>query len=155
MTEFINYYEILGVSCDATEEEIKKAYRKKAKRFHPDANPNLSLEDKISFEEELKLINKAYEVLKNPELRKKYNQELKAYSNNTITHEGEREYSQEEIDDLISILYELIIGPRITLEDLIDAILHESMNKYRVEDDFYKEKKRILRNNRKKGICSE
>lgn len=142
MTEFINYYEILGVSCDATEEEIKKVYRKKAKRFHPDANPNLSLEDKISFEEELKLINKAYEVLKNPELRKKYNQELKAYSNNTITHEGEREYSQEEIDDLISILYELIIGPRITLEDLIDAIWHESMNKYRVEDDFYKEKKK-------------
>jgi len=65
--QFQDYYEILGVQRTATEDEIKKAYRKLARKHHPDVNPN----DK-SAEEKFKKINEAYEVLSDPEKRKKY-----------------------------------------------------------------------------------
>jgi curved DNA-binding protein len=65
--KFQDYYEILGVSRTATEDEIKKAFRKLARVHHPDVNPG----DK-SAEEQFKRINEAYEVLSDPEKRKKY-----------------------------------------------------------------------------------
>ncbi len=65
--QFQDYYEILGVPRTATEEEIKKAYRKLARKHHPDVNP----EDKNA-EEKFKKINEAYEVLSDAEKRKKY-----------------------------------------------------------------------------------
>ncbi|UOB19470.1 DnaJ C-terminal domain-containing protein [Abyssalbus ytuae] len=65
--EFIDYYKILGLSKTATESEIKKAYRKLARKYHPDLNPN----DKIA-EQKFKEVNEANEVLSNPENRKKY-----------------------------------------------------------------------------------
>lgn len=65
--EFKDYYKILGVTKSATEAEIKKAYRKLARKYHPDLNPN----DKIS-EQKFKELNEANEVLSDPENRKKY-----------------------------------------------------------------------------------
>ena len=64
---FIDFYKILGVSKSATEKDIKKAYRKLARKYHPDLNPN----DKAA-EKKFKEINEANEVLSNPENRKKY-----------------------------------------------------------------------------------
>ncbi len=64
-----DYYEILGVSRDASEKEIKQAYRRLARKYHPDLNPG----DK-SAEAKFKEINQAYEVLSDPEKRKKYDQ---------------------------------------------------------------------------------
>ncbi len=64
-----DYYEVLGVSKTATDEEIKKAYRKLALKYHPDYNPG----DK-SAEEKFKEINEAHEVLSDPEKRKRYDQ---------------------------------------------------------------------------------
>jgi DnaJ-class molecular chaperone len=64
-----DYYQILGVSKNASEKEIKQAYRRLARKHHPDVNPG----DK-SAEAKFKEINAAYEVLSNPEKRKKYDQ---------------------------------------------------------------------------------
>jgi curved DNA-binding protein len=64
-----DYYELLGVSKTATDDEMKKAYRKLAKKYHPDKNPG----DKAA-EEKFKLISEAYAVLSNPEKKKQYDQ---------------------------------------------------------------------------------
>ena len=65
-----DYYEVLGVSRDASEDEIKKAYRKLAKKYHPDANPNNKEEAEAKFKE----VNEAYETLSNAEKRRMYDQ---------------------------------------------------------------------------------
>lgn len=64
---YIDYYKVLGVDKNASQEDIKKAYRKLARKFHPDLNPN-DKEAKKRFQE----INEANEVLSNEENRKKY-----------------------------------------------------------------------------------
>ncbi|HBR01799.1 MAG TPA: heat-shock protein [Ruminiclostridium sp.] len=67
--KYRDYYEVLGVKKDATQDQIKKAYRKLAKAYHPDANPGNK-----SAEEKFKEINEAYEVLGNEDKRRKYDQ---------------------------------------------------------------------------------
>ncbi|RQP10214.1 MAG: J domain-containing protein [Chryseobacterium sp.] len=64
---FIDYYKILGVNKDAAQDQIKKAYRKQARKLHPDLNPN----DKEA-ERKFKELNEANEVLSDPEKRAKY-----------------------------------------------------------------------------------
>ena len=64
-----DYYEVLGVSRDADEAAIKKAYRTLAKKYHPDANPG----DKEA-EKKFKEASEAYSVLSDPEKRKQYDQ---------------------------------------------------------------------------------
>lgn len=67
--KFKDYYEVLGVKRDATDEQIRQAYRKLARKHHPDVNPG----DRIA-EDKFKEINEANEVLSDPEKRKRYDQ---------------------------------------------------------------------------------
>jgi curved DNA-binding protein len=67
--DFIDYYKVLGVDKSATQDDIKKAYRKLARKLHPDLNPN----DKEAHKK-FQQVNEANEVLSDPEKRKKYDQ---------------------------------------------------------------------------------
>lgn len=79
--KFKDYYGILGVKSDASAEEIRKAYKRLACTMHPDGNLNsgLSIDEIKKLEEQIKDVNVAYEVLKNPETRSDYYCQLLAY----------------------------------------------------------------------------
>jgi molecular chaperone DnaJ len=72
-----DYYEILGVARDASKEDLKKAYRRLARKYHPDVNKEVGAEDRF------KEINRAYEILSEPETRSKYDRFGEAGVNGT------------------------------------------------------------------------
>ena len=84
---FIDYYKILGVDKTATEKDIKAAYRKLARKFHPDLNPN-DAEANKKFQQ----INEANEVLSDPEKRKKYDK----YGENWQRGEEHEQYARQQ-----------------------------------------------------------
>src|SRR5689334_13603361 len=82
-----DFYAILGIKSTSTEEEIKKAYRKKALQYHPDKNPSASAE------EIFKQINKAYETLSDTDKRREY--DLKQQTTNTKSSSSSSSSSQQ------------------------------------------------------------
>lgn len=95
-----NYYYILGVEFNASIDEIKKAYRRLSKKFHPDTNNEVKAEEKQFFEERFKAIQEAYEVLSDPTRKAKYDEQYKqffvkqAYQNSQY-HSYEEEIQKE------------------------------------------------------------
>jgi curved DNA-binding protein len=89
---FIDYYKILGVDKSATEKDIKSAYRKLARKYHPDLNPN-DKEAKSKFQQ----INEANEVLSDPEKRRKYDQYGKDWKH-AQEFEKAKQYNEQSFD---------------------------------------------------------
>lgn len=110
--DFIDYYNTLGIDKKATSEEVKKAYRKLARKYHPDLNPN-DKGAKLSFQK----INEANNVLSDPEKRKKYDQygkdwehadEFEKAKRNQSSHQREHNASQNGGD--FSDFFESMFG---------------------------------------------
>ncbi len=103
-----DYYDILGVDEDASDKEIKKAYRKKAMEYHPDRNP-----DDPEAEQKFKEASEAYEVLSDPEKRQRYDQ---------FGHDGVdsgagggrrgRGRGFHDIEDIFDAFSDIFAGPR-------------------------------------------
>ncbi|OAD46373.1 DnaJ C-terminal domain-containing protein [Polaribacter atrinae] len=110
----IDYYKVLGITKNASEADIKKAYRKLARKYHPDLNPN----DKTA-EKNFKEINEANEVLSNPENRKKYDKYGEHWQNGEAYEQDKQRqqehqnrsqsnqsgYSQEDFSDIFGDMF--------------------------------------------------
>lgn len=92
----MNYYEILGVAVTASDDEIKKSYRKLAMKYHPDRNPG-----DIIAENKCKEINEAYGTLSEPSKRAEYDQQLK-YQSQTYNSPHEEDI---DIDDFVRNMF--------------------------------------------------
>jgi curved DNA-binding protein len=112
--EFIDYYKILGVSKNATDEEIKKAYRKLARKLHPDINPN-DKEAHAKFQQ----LNEANAVLSDPEKRKKYDkygkdwehgEEYEKYQQQQRQHNNQQQTSYDFGGDDYSDFFSSMFG---------------------------------------------
>ena len=89
--EFVDYYSILGLDKNASQEDIKKAYRKLARKHHPDVNPNDPAASK-----KFQQINEANEVLSDPEKRKKYDQYGKDWAHADQFEQARRSQQQQQ-----------------------------------------------------------
>ncbi|MFZ4400338.1 MAG: DnaJ C-terminal domain-containing protein [Bacteroidales bacterium] len=114
--EFVDYYKILGIAKTATPKDIKTAYRKLARKYHPDLNPN-DKDAKKNFQQ----INEANEVLSDPEKRKKFDQhgedwkhadeyeKANQYQQQTQNQRGAK-YSNTQYDGDFSDFFESMFG---------------------------------------------
>jgi curved DNA-binding protein len=90
--DFVDYYKLLGIEKSATQKDVKNAFRKLARKYHPDLNPN-DKDAKRKFQQ----INEANEVLSDPEKRKKYDQYGKDWQHSD-QFENQRRYQQQPSD---------------------------------------------------------
>lgn len=115
--DFVDYYKILGVEKNATQDDIKKAYRKLARKHHPDLNPNNKEAHKL-----FQQINEANEVLSDPEKRKKYDEygkdwkhaeefeKAKQSSQHRQGYRGPQQFSGEFGDEDFSDFFQSMFG---------------------------------------------
>jgi molecular chaperone DnaJ len=111
-----NHYYVLGVNHQAAQSEIKLAYRKLVKQFHPDCNHDLASHDRIS------AINVAYEVLGNPQTRASYDRSIgitKPKAGHAPTRRSARPTGLDE-EQKLELWFEQVYVP---ISDLLDAIL--------------------------------
>lgn len=111
--EYKDYYKIMGIERKASQEEIKRSYRKLARKYHPDVSKEANAEAKF------KELGEAYEVLKDPEKRKKYDS-FGAYWQGEQPHQGRKQrQSYQNFDDLGGM------GSGNPFEDFLNSIFKE------------------------------
>lgn len=125
---FIDYYQILGVNKDATEAEIKKAYRKMAKKYHPDIN-----KDDPQAEAHFQAINEANEVLGNPEKRKKYDEYGEHWKHADEFETQRREQKQRENEFRFGG-YDKSFGGSYGFSDFFEELFGASGRNHRQQD---------------------
>jgi curved DNA-binding protein len=155
--EFIDYYKALGVDKNATQEDIKKAYRRLARKHHPDLNPN----DKEAHKK-FQQLNEANEVLSDPEKRKKYDQYGKDWQHaeqfeqarqSQQQHHGNEKFSGDFSESEFSDFFSSMFG------DTGGGGFRQRQTKFRGEDyhaelhlnltDVYKTQQQVLTVNNK------
>lgn len=117
-----DYYEILGISRDATPEQIKEAYKQLARKYHPDMNPD---KDKKTAEEKFKEISEAYEVLIDPQKKQLYDQYGHqgvdsqfgpgGFTWENFTHQG-------DLEDIFGDLLQGMFGGGLSGDSVIDQL---------------------------------
>ena len=117
MAEKRDYYEVLGVSKNATEDEIKKAYRQTAKKYHPDLNPGNK-----EAEEKFKEANEAYEVLSDPQKKARYDQFGHAGVDPNYGAGAQEEHTAAQALILTSAIYSAIFSAEGSAEGSAEAI---------------------------------
>lgn len=136
--EIKDYYKILGISKDATQDEIKKAFRKLARKYHPDLNPG----DK-SAEQKFKEINEAYEVLSDPKKREQYDRfgtspfgDTSSFYENFRTYDFGETFDFGGLGDIFSDLFgaktkreatfskgsDIVLGLELTMEEAYTGV---------------------------------
>lgn len=124
---FKDYYKILGIAPDATQEEIKKAYRVKSMRWHPDKNPGMDTTAQMQD------INEAYNILKDPVTRARYDAEYARF--NSTRFEWQKSAPKEEVN-----------------YDIKDETLKEDIKEARkAAEDYVREFYASLKNDTKKA----
>ena len=135
----MNYYEVLGVSTSASQEEIQKAFRTMAKRYHPDAYSGGNEQEMKNRQAQFILITQAYETLRDSQKRKKYdakysktessfeqqNSHFKGFDQNSHAFNdfGTAEDLSELFQDAEDLLGQLGVDPRPKFEQLLDWAL--------------------------------
>jgi len=120
---FVDYYKILGIDKTATDKEIKKAYRKLARKYHPDLNP-----DNKEAEKKFKEINEANEVLSNTENRKKYDKYGKDWQHGEEFKKAQQQKIKDNINNralmvvdipnkIFQIILNLCLGVEVVFQD--------------------------------------
>jgi len=112
--DYVDYYKLLGIEKSATQKDVKSAYRKLARKYHPDLNPN-DKDAKRKFQQ----INEANEVLSDPEKRKKYDQYGKDWQHSEQFEQqnqyrqqntGQKKYAQSQYGEDFSDFFESLFG---------------------------------------------
>jgi curved DNA-binding protein CbpA len=149
-----NYYDILEVNKNASQEEIKKQYRKLALKYHPDRNRTNPQSAEIKF----KKINEAYEILSDPEKKKHYDSWSKNEKNNDFSYEKnynyQYSYRQNSSDEKYSLFYLILIIFSIFLKIIKWPFVYY-MNKVNFNNNSYKYNKYNKENNKKTQINDE
>lgn len=119
--DFVDYYKVLGIEKNASSTEVKSAYRKMARKYHPDLNPN-DKDAKRKFQE----INEANEVLSDPEKRKKYDKYGKDWSS---SEQFEKQQQQQQSGSGKTRSYDS--GSFGNFSDFFESMFGESTGSYR------------------------
>lgn len=111
----ISYYKLLNIDKNFTSQELKKAYFKKAKQYHPDVNKSKNAEELF------KLVNLAYETLKDPKLRRDYDYKLNSQTKSKYSNTNRNEtqtYTNSSYEDDGAYIFQLFRAPHLNQEEI-------------------------------------